>query len=180
MTERKALGKKKRFQVFKRDSFTCQYCGSTPPRAVLEIDHIEPVSKGGDNDIDNLITACFDCNRGKSDERLTAIPQTVSEKAEMVKEKEEQLREFNKLLAAKKRRETRLINEIQAVFEEEFDERTFQDRFRESIRHNFIPYLTKDQLMMAIYKACAKCNRPDAACKYFCGICWNIIKRGDT
>ncbi len=61
MNKRKSLSKKIRFEVFKKDSFTCQYCGSTPPSTVLEIDHINPVSLGGDNSIDNLITSCFDC-----------------------------------------------------------------------------------------------------------------------
>ena len=59
------------FEVFKRDSFTCQYCGKSAPDAVLEVDHIIPVSKGGDNDISNLITSCFECNRGKSNKKLT-------------------------------------------------------------------------------------------------------------
>ncbi len=63
--KRKSLGKKTRFEVFKRDSFTCQYCGNSSPEIILEIDHIKPVSKGGDNELTNLITSCFDCNRGK-------------------------------------------------------------------------------------------------------------------
>ena len=70
MAKRKNLSKSVRFEVFKRDSFTCQYCGKSAPDVVLEVDHIIPVSKGGDNDISNLITACFDCNRGKSDRKL--------------------------------------------------------------------------------------------------------------
>ena len=66
MTKRKAISKGLRFDIFKRDGFTCQYCGSHPPDAVLEIDHIMPVSKGGDNDAMNLVSACGGCNRGKS------------------------------------------------------------------------------------------------------------------
>ena len=66
MAKRKNLSKSVRFEVFKRDSFTCQYCGKSAPDVVLEVDHIIPVSKGGDNDISNLITSCFECNRGKS------------------------------------------------------------------------------------------------------------------
>lgn len=54
-----------RFQVFKRDKFTCQYCGRSGVE--LEVDHIKPIAHGGTNDIDNLITACKACNRGKSD-----------------------------------------------------------------------------------------------------------------
>jgi hypothetical protein len=54
-----------RFEVFARDAFTCQYCGARPPDVVLELDHIHPRSKGGGDDLTNLITSCFDCNRGK-------------------------------------------------------------------------------------------------------------------
>lgn len=64
------ISKKLRFEVFKRDSFTCQYCGNESPDVLLEIDHIDPVSKGGKNNILNLITACKDCNRGKTNIKL--------------------------------------------------------------------------------------------------------------
>ncbi len=63
---RKQISKKVRFEVFKRDSFKCQYCGDEPPNAVLHVDHIHPVSKDGDNDLLNLITSCQACNLGKS------------------------------------------------------------------------------------------------------------------
>lgn len=62
-----AVPKKTRFEVFKRDGFRCGYCGKTPPAVTLEVDHIEPVANGGEDDLYNLITACFDCNRGKRD-----------------------------------------------------------------------------------------------------------------
>lgn len=65
LAKRKNLTKKTRFEVFKRDSFKCQYCGQSAPDVVLEVDHIKPVAEGGDNDLLNLITSCFDCNRGK-------------------------------------------------------------------------------------------------------------------
>lgn len=65
MTNRKPLPKKIRFEVFKRDKFTCQYCGQQAPDVILEVDHIKPVAEGGTDDMINLITACRDCNRGK-------------------------------------------------------------------------------------------------------------------
>lgn len=71
MSKRKSISKKVRFEVFKRDSFTCQYCGKSSPEVILNADHIKPVSKGGDNSILNLVTACFDCNSGKSDRELS-------------------------------------------------------------------------------------------------------------
>jgi hypothetical protein len=64
-TKRVNPSKKLRFDVFKRDRFTCQYCGAQPPGVVLEVDHIHPVVEGGKTSIDNLITACEPCNRGK-------------------------------------------------------------------------------------------------------------------
>lgn len=65
-----AISKKVRFEIFKRDGFTCQYCGRRPPEVVLECDHIDPRAHGGSNDPINLTTACADCNRGKSDKKL--------------------------------------------------------------------------------------------------------------
>ncbi len=61
-----------RFKVFIRDKFTCQYCKRQREEdgVKLEVDHIIAYSKGGQTIIDNLITACFDCNRGKSNMAL--------------------------------------------------------------------------------------------------------------
>lgn len=54
-----------RFRVFWRDRFTCQYCGRKAPEIVLELDHVIPVSKGGRTTMQNLVTACRECNAGK-------------------------------------------------------------------------------------------------------------------
>lgn len=54
-----------RWKVLKRDKFTCQYCGQKAPDVVLEVDHRTPVSYGGRDEEDNLITSCQECNRGK-------------------------------------------------------------------------------------------------------------------
>jgi len=59
-----------RLQVFKRDKFTCRYCGNKAPNVAIVIDHIIPVSKDGENNLDNLITACEYCNSGKGDKYL--------------------------------------------------------------------------------------------------------------
>ena len=72
MGKRKALSKKVRFEVLKRDKFTCKWCGKSAVQddVVLEIDHILPVKEGGDNHMLNLVTSCFDCNRGKSANKI--------------------------------------------------------------------------------------------------------------
>jgi hypothetical protein len=64
-TKRDIIPQGVRFDVLRRDEFTCQYCGRTSPSVILEIDHVVPVASGGTDNQENLITACFDCNRGK-------------------------------------------------------------------------------------------------------------------
>ena len=54
--------------VFKRDNYTCVYCGSKDD--ILEVDHITPISKGGTNDLENLACSCRRCNRQKKDKSV--------------------------------------------------------------------------------------------------------------
>ena len=83
MTKRKLISKRVRFEVFKRDSFKCQYCGNAAPEVVLQLDHISPVSRGGKSDILNLITSCGDCNSGKSNVELTDDAAIKKQKAQL-------------------------------------------------------------------------------------------------
>jgi len=68
---REPISKKLRFEVFKRDSFRCQYCGRSAPEIVLVIDHLTPVAEGGKSEILNLITSCDPCNAGKGKRPLS-------------------------------------------------------------------------------------------------------------
>jgi len=64
--KRKPIKPTLRFEIMKRDDYRCQMCGITAKDgATLEIDHITPVVKGGNNDSDNLQVLCRDCNAGK-------------------------------------------------------------------------------------------------------------------
>lgn len=66
--ERKIMNDDIRYNVLKRDNFTCQKCGITSKNgAKLEVDHIIPLSKGGKTVMSNLQTLCDRCNSGKSD-----------------------------------------------------------------------------------------------------------------
>ena len=55
-----------RWAVLERDAFTCRYCGRSAPQVVLHVDHVKPRSAGGEDSFENLVTACQDCNLGKS------------------------------------------------------------------------------------------------------------------
>ena len=56
-----------RRNIFKRDRFTCQYCGAQPGSEELTIDHVQPRSRGGTSTWENCVLACIECNSKKAD-----------------------------------------------------------------------------------------------------------------
>lgn len=69
------IGKALRFEVLTRDGYRCRYCGAGASTATLHMDHVVPLSAGGRDDVANLVTACIDCNYGKSDRKIIGIPE---------------------------------------------------------------------------------------------------------
>lgn len=61
-----ALSKRLRYEILRRDNYACRYCGNAAPVAKLTVDHVTPVVLGGTDEPANLVTACVDCNAGKS------------------------------------------------------------------------------------------------------------------
>lgn len=173
-TTRKTISVKTRFEVFKRDVFTCQYCNAKPPKVPLEVDHIIPVSKGGKNNLDNLITACFDCNRGKSDRLLDNVPESLIIKAEAKRLALSQYKQYLRIVKKETEQMEKDIDEVQEIYQYAKPHRCFSDPFRFSVK-KFIKELgieeVKDSMAYAIQR-----NRYGDPIKYFCGICWNKIR----
>ena len=170
-----AISKKIRFEVFKRGGFTCQYCGRKPPQTILEIDHIIPRKKKGEDNPENLITACFDCNRGKGARDLKIAPASLSKKTEMLKEKELQLREF---YAYQEKIKSRLEDDIDYlderwhVLSEEEEGYCFNDHGRMQIRsllRHFNKYEIEEAMEIAWSMGYVK---KGGKFKYMCGILW--------
>jgi 5-methylcytosine-specific restriction endonuclease McrA len=67
-----------RQNVFKRDNYTCVYCGCTE-KSALTLDHVIPQSKGGPDTWDNLVTACKRCNAEKADLTLEEYGKVIPE-----------------------------------------------------------------------------------------------------
>jgi 5-methylcytosine-specific restriction endonuclease McrA len=59
-----------RRNLYRRDQFTCQYCGSRPGAADLTIDHVVPRSQGGRTSWQNCVLACVGCNKRKAHRSL--------------------------------------------------------------------------------------------------------------
>src|SRR5438045_4098958 len=60
------ISKRLRYEILRRDNHACRYCGATAPDTPLTVDHVVPTALGGGDDPTNLVTACADCNGGKT------------------------------------------------------------------------------------------------------------------
>jgi len=178
MAARKALSKKVRFDVFKRDAFTCQYCGAHPPAAILHVDHIHPVAEGGSNDCDNLVTSCDACNLGKGARLLSDVPSSLSDRAVLVAEREEQIRGYNAVMEAKRLRLDEDAWRVADVFVAQFiDDGIRKDWFQSILR--FIEKLGVHDVLSAMEIAVSRKPWSKNNCfKYFCGVCWGKIREG--
>ena len=171
------ISKKLRFEVFKRDGFKCAYCGKTPPTVTLEIDHIEPKARGGKDDINNYLTACFDCNRGKRDIPLDKIPTKLSDNLQVLQEQESQLKEYRKLITKIEKRVQRDIQDINEIYIDAYPGWEFSGRFKNASLKTFLRLLPKDQIILSLEIAISRYpNNRNRVINYFCGVCWHKIK----
>ncbi|WP_405747715.1 HNH endonuclease [Streptomyces canus] len=77
-----AVSKRLRYEILRRDSNTCRYCGASAPDVQLRVDHVTPVALGGTDTPDNLVTSCEPCNSGKSSATVdSALVADVSDDA---------------------------------------------------------------------------------------------------
>lgn len=176
-----AVSTRTRFEIFKRDEFTCAYCGQTPPAVILHVDHIVPVSKGGDASLLNLITACSKCNMGKSNIPLDVVPASIEEMHVDARERHEQLIEYNQWLReAKVKRDEwalQLKDHWAALGGHDPASCAWPDKGGSSVSY-FLEKLPYEILVKFMDKAAVKF--PDeleemSRFKYFCGCCHHRI-----
>ena len=176
-SERSApISRKERFEVFKRDLFQCQYCGRAPPQVLLECDHIEPVARGGSGDRDNLITSCFDCNRGKSATPLNDVPQSLKDRAAETLERESQVAGYQRVMCDRRLRVDADAQEVLNLFCELYGVEGISHADFLSIK-KFIERLGVDEVLTSCEYA--KSRKPFSkyeGWKYFCGVCWGKIR----
>jgi hypothetical protein len=175
---RKPLSKKMRFEVFKRDVFCCKYCGSHPPDVILEVDHIIPVSDGGVNDIGNLVTSCFNCNRGKSNISLKVIPKSLAEQGDEIQEREAQLAGYRDIVQA---RLDRIEDDKWRVADA-----IITDSSTNGLRRDWLHSIKQFNDLLPLHEVLEAAdiawsrqpNSKEHRFRYFCGVCWNKIRQG--
>ena len=183
--KRKGLSQKTRFEVFKRDQFTCQYCGRKAPDVVLQVDHIVPVAEGGKNDILNLVTSCVDCNSGKRDRKLddASVVERQRREMELRQERLEQIRMMGEWQCSLVDVRSAELNEVQNLFKrltngrhyiaQDFLEKTISghiSRFGlvavlEAMRDGFAFYADADKTLSKLGGICANNADPETHLK---------------
>ena len=168
--KRKGLSVRLRFEIFKDDEFTCRYCGRQPPQVVLHVDHVVPVAEGGGNERSNLVTSCMECNSGKGAIPLTLMPAPVVDMRAVMAEREAQERAYIQFVKERQVRVAETVDEIGSVLFG--DGWTFSDAAARSCRY-FLGRLPFDQVLTAAELAATRAKRPF---KYFCAVCWRLIR----
>jgi hypothetical protein len=171
-----------RFEIFKRDKFTCRYCGGKSPEAILEIDHVLPLTAGGTDEPDNLVTACFICNRGKAARLLTGIsipPESdLHEKAILLAEQELQIAEYNFWKAKQRAREDREIADLAQRWQVRWGGTYWQvSDVRAFLRAlGYVELLEVLELVEDKTVSWAGSSKAYSAWRFFCGICHRRIE----
>ena len=169
---RRALSRRLRFEIFKRDGFRCFYCGRTPLVAELQVDHVEPVARGGRDDGANLVTSCVACNSGKAAVPLTTHSLPVADPARV----REQVKQIAAYLASQKDLDAvreKCVGQVRAAWEEGWPE---GNTFREvSFFRNTLEWLPIAELVRAIRIATSRkpCSRTGCF-RYLCGVVRNL------
>ena len=176
MSNRRPIPKGIRFDIFRRDLFTCQYCGAQPPEATLEIDHILPVTEGGDNDEANLITSCEACNRGKG-AKILSQPIVPFDPDIMRLETAQKLAELRRFQLEKHGLwvETgKTIELLQAVWRDLMEESRYPET---TDLRMWLDRLGPDEIEQAFYATIKlKDRRFEDQWRYCCGAMWKMAR----
>lgn len=182
-----AVSSRTRFEVFKRDAFTCQYCGRNPPAVVLHCDHIVPKSDGGPDEMLNLITSCMECNLGKSNVPLGQVTRPIAEQMREAAERKEQVAAYNQFLLSVREDQDNEIEELGLYWhnlylpESEANKYLFGEARTPSIRA-FLKRLPQAVVMEAMdisAKIPATLTNDGSRWRYFCKVCWNKVREGE-
>lgn len=102
--------------LFRRDGHICLYCGQHFHAAQLTRDHVLPISRGGKDSWENVVTACFRCNNQKGSKtpeewggkKLMAVPYVPNKAEYLFLQNRRIIADQQAFLAARFRKDSRL------------------------------------------------------------------------
>lgn len=174
-----AVSKRTRFEVLKRDNYTCRYCRSD--ENPLTVDHVVPTALGGSDAPDNLVAACKDCNAGKTS--TSPDDALVSNVAEDALRWSRAIAAYNAERQADRRKRNAYVRRFRKAW----------DQWTWGALHKAIPLPADWQGTIWSYYASGlpiveledavtiaagnQMVRPDAVFRYMCGVVKNKIER---
>lgn len=171
-----AASKRVRYEVLRRDNFTCRYCGAKAPAAELTVDHVIPQALGGTDDPTNLVAACVDCNSGKT----STMPSddTVAEASEDAMRWRQAISEAAATMTAEQDAQRQIFEYIESEWAYRYEEPLgpMPDDWRSSVvtfQSLGLPVAVMDEAIEIAARARISDSR---RWRYFCGICWNKLR----
>lgn len=173
-----AVSKRLRFEVMKRDNHTCRYCGADASTTKLTIDHVQPVALGGLDEPSNLVTACKDCNAGKSSvpPDAKAVEDVAADAVRWSTAMQHAAQEMAKSI--------QVTRDYESAFQSKWegyhygrDERPvpYPLDWRTKVRGLYEVGLPLDVLLECVEIAMASRAEPEATFRYFCGVTNNKV-----
>ena len=166
-----AVSKRTRFEVLRRDDYTCRYCGQSAPDVKLTVDHVMPKALGGTDAPSNLVAACVDCNAGKASSAPDAA--TVADVHAEALRWAERTRQAYAVLVEDVHRADEYVEEFREAWTDSEIERGWQASIARFYRMGVPIELVVDAARRALSNT--KVAPGVARFKYMCGIIWNQV-----
>jgi hypothetical protein len=175
------VSRRLRFEILRRDGHTCRYCGAKAPDVALTVDHVLAVALGGGDEPNNLVTACVDCNSGKSSTTAdAALVEDVDATAMLFAKAVERA-------AALRRQDAAALADTVRQFGERWDAYRTGDGdtvprdgdWENSAAGFYARGLTLEDLSHFVAVAMSSQAALDRVWRYFCGCCWREIADRD-
>lgn len=168
-----AISKRLRFEILRRDNHACRYCGATAEDGPLTIDHVLAVALGGTDEASNLVTACKDCNAGKTSTTVDAtFVEQVSEDSAKWDQAKAQVEEGRRAAAHRNEQE---LYEFRFEWED-YGSGAMDCDWKQSVTVWRGRGLSLEEIIDTIPKVMSRTNVSDSnRWRYFCGAMWNKV-----
>lgn len=176
-----AISKRLRFEIFRRDNHACRYCGAMAPEAKLTVDHVIPSATGGSDEPSNLVTACADCNGGKTS--ITPDSPHVQDVAELSVKWSAAIKAAADTMTAQLKNDESALQHFEHhiwgawIYGYQAKPYPLPVSWRSSIRAFLAAGLTMGILEECVDIACERdYMNPESRFKYMCGVAWRKVR----
>ncbi len=164
-----AVSKRLRFEILRRDNHACRYCGAAAPGVKLTVDHVIPQALGGSSEPSNLVTACPDCNNGKS----ATMPDAPT--VDDIEARSAQWAKAMRQAADELSADRRAVDDVCRAFDEVWS-RYRPVAWRSTIEAVYAAGLPADVIVEMAHVA-QEARDVDSRWNYFCGCCWKRVSQ---